>query len=152
MDPSKRFLTLVLAVGVIVLVAAIAIGEHMGDHVLGQAASSGPEAMPIVTPVPTSTVAAYGPDWKRIQTLAAASDPGFPDPRVPPKPLPTPLPTPKPVTPKPSPTATYNPNLPVWDQQPFKSLNPSSTPSAQPSASLSPGPGTKTVDATPLPH
>ena len=151
MDPSKRYLTLVLAVGVIVLVAAILIGEHMGDHVLGQASSSGPEAMPIVTPVPTSTIAPYGPDWKRAQTLAVAPDPGFPDPRVPPKPVPTLPPTPKPVTPKPSPTATYNPNLPVWDQQPFRSLSPSPTPSVQPSVSLSPQPGMKTQDATPQP-
>jgi hypothetical protein len=150
MDPSKRFLTLVLVVGVAVLVAAIVIGEHMGNRVLSEA-GSGPEAMPIVTPVPTETVAPYGPDWKRVTTLAVAPDPDFPDPRVPPKPLPTLSPTPKPNTPKPSPSPTYNPNLPIWDQRPFRSLNPSSTPSIEPSASLSPSPGTKILEATPQP-
>ncbi len=35
MDPSKRFVTLVLAAGVLVLIAAIALGERMGNRVLG---------------------------------------------------------------------------------------------------------------------
>lgn len=150
MDPSKRFVTLVLAAGVLVLIAAIALGEHMGNRVLGEASSSGPEAMPIVSPVPTETTGPYGPDWKRAQTLAAAPDPGFPDPRVPPKPLPTAPPTPKP-TPKPKPTRTYNPNLPVWDQVPFHTLAPSSPPSAQPSVSSSPETGTNAAQASPQP-
>ena len=149
MDPSKRFITLVLAAGVLVLAAAIAIGEHMGNRVLGQAASSGPEAMPIVTPAPTSTVAPFGPDWKRAQTLAAAPDPNFPDPRVPPKPLPTLAPTPTP-SPRPKPKHTYNPNLPVWDQAPFATISPSS--SAQPSVSPAANAGTDSSEATPQPR
>ncbi|HEV7178717.1 MAG TPA: hypothetical protein VGN11_02535, partial [Candidatus Baltobacteraceae bacterium] len=123
MDPSKRFITVVLAAGVVVLIAAIAIGNRMGDRVLGRAASSGPAAMPIVTPAPTATTAPFGPDWKRTQTLAAAPDPGFPDPRIPPKPLPTLEPTPSPA-PK-TRTPTPNPNIPIWDQRPFASLSPS---------------------------
>ncbi len=150
MDPSKRFITLVLAAGVLVLIAAIALGEHMGNRVLGEASSSGPQAMPVVSPVPTSTAGPFGPDWKRMQTLAAAPDPNFPDPRVPPKPLPTLSPTPKP-TPSPKPKRTYNPNLPVWDQAPFATLVPSSPPSAQPSVSSSPEAGTNSGEATPQP-
>jgi hypothetical protein len=116
MDPSKRFVTLILAAGVVVLLLAIAIGERMGDRVLVQAATdaSGPagNTLPVVTPVPQASSAAYGPDWKRSQALTAAPDPRFPDPRVPPVPLPTPL-----ATPKPKPTATPTPDvdLPVMD-------------------------------------
>ena len=148
MDPSKRFVTLMLAMGVVVLLAAIALGEHMGSSVLGQAATSGPEAMPIVTPVPAETAGPYTPDWKRTQTLAAAPDPEFPDPRVPPKPLPTLPPTPKP-TPRASPTPTINPNVPIWDQRPFASLSPSASPSALPSPSASDG--AAPPEATPQP-
>lgn len=154
MEPSKRFITIVLAAGVVVLIAAIAIGEHMGDKVLGQAANSGPAAMPLVTPAATATTEPYGPDWKRSQTLAAAGDPGFPDPRVPPKPLPT-----LPPTPKPTPvthTPTPNPNLPVWDQAPFRHLSPSASPSdgpptAEPSAAASPAAASKGASASPQP-
>ncbi|MEO9169662.1 MAG: hypothetical protein ABI282_00075 [Candidatus Baltobacteraceae bacterium] len=155
MDPSKRFITIVLAAGVVVLIAAIAIGQRMGDTVLGQAASSGPAAVPLITPAPSATALPYGPDWKRSQTLSAAGDPGFPDPRVPPKPLPTLEPT----TPKPSPmahTPTPNPNLPVWDQAPFRHLSPSASPSdgpptAEPSTMPSIPPDGKSTDATPQP-
>ena len=136
MDPSKRFVTIVLAVGVIVLLAAIAIGQRMGTRVLVQAANSGSlDTTPIVTPIPASTAENYGPDWKRSQTLAAAVDPGFPDPRVPPKPLPTPAAT---ATPSPKPKWTPNPKLPIWDQTALPS--PSESPSASPAASETPSP------------
>ncbi|HET9029789.1 MAG: hypothetical protein KGM44_10185 [bacterium] len=155
MDPSKRFPTIVLAAGVLVLLIAIAIGQQMGTRVLVQADNSGNmDATPIVTPLPTATAANYGPDWKRSQTLSAAGDPGFPDPRVPPKPLPTPEPTAKPT---PKPKWTPNPNLPIWDQTALPSPTPSASTSpgmsASPSASVSPSasPGTK-AEATPLPQ
>ncbi|MDQ2865908.1 MAG: hypothetical protein M3R51_06745 [Candidatus Eremiobacteraeota bacterium] len=153
MDPSKRFVTIVLAFGVIVLVAAIAVGQRMGDRVLGQAAESGPAAMPIVTPAPTATSAPYGPDWKRSQTLAAAGDPGFPDPRIPPKPVPTLEPTPKATPPHRISTPTPNPNVPIWDRSPFRRISPSASPSdgpptAEPSTSPEP---TRNSAATPLP-
>ena len=91
MNPSNRFATIVLAAGVVVLLIAILFGEHMGDRVMTEAAENGSlSPTPIVTPVPEPTAGPYGPDWKRSQTLAAARDPHFPDPRVPPKPLPTP--------------------------------------------------------------
>lgn len=154
MDPSKRFITLVLAAGVLVLFAAIAIGQRMGDRVLGQAANSGPAAMPLITPAPSASPIPYGPDWKRSQTLAAAPDPGFPDPRIPPKPLPT-----LPPTPKPAPathTPTPNPNLPIWDQSPFRRLSPSpgtspAPPSVEPSVEPSSPAVVRNASATPQP-
>ncbi|MGB6986377.1 MAG: hypothetical protein WBD74_10435 [Candidatus Aquilonibacter sp.] len=122
MNRSNRFVTALLGAGVVVLLVAIALGEHMGDRVLTEAAENGSlSTTPIVTPVPEATTGPYGPDWKNSQTLAAAPDPRFPDPRVPPKPLPTAEPPP---TPKPTPTWTPNPNIPIWDQ----SRPPNSTP------------------------
>jgi hypothetical protein len=129
---SKRFVTLVLATGALVLLAAIALGERMGDRILVEAADSGSNAQsPLVTPLPESTATGdYGPDWKTTQALAAAPDPRFPDPRVPPKPLPT-LASPSP-SPSPRPTWTPNPNIPIWDQTPPPSASASPSPSASP--------------------
>lgn len=132
MNSSKRFVTAVLALGVIVLLVAIILGERMGDRVLTDAADSGSDTQtPLVTPLPEATSTGdYGPDWKATQALAAAPDPHFPDPRIPPKPLPT-LATPSP-SPKPTPTWTPNPdsNVPVWDQTPPPSPSPSGSPSS----------------------
>ena len=124
-DPSKRFITLVLALGIVVLAVAIAVGEHMGERVLGQATEKRlSNISPVtITPAPNPTTAPYGPDWKQSQVLAAASDPGFPDPRVPPVPIPTPAPAPSYVPDRgavplgratPRPTPTPNLNLPIW--------------------------------------
>lgn len=154
MDPSKRFVTIILAAGVLVLLIAIAIGQRMGTRVLVQATSSdNMDSTPILTPMAAPTVAPYGPDWKSSQTLSAAVDPGFPDPRIPPKPLPTPEPTARPT---PTPKWTPNPKLPIWEQTvlPSPSASPSASPSDEPSPgpSVSPGasPGTTAV-ATPQP-
>jgi hypothetical protein len=138
---KNRFVTLVLGLGVAVLLAAILLGEHMGDRVLTEAAESGSaSAPPMVTPVPQSTDGPYSPDWKNTQVLAAATDPNFPDPRVPPKPLPTAAT----ATPNPSPTAqwTANPNLPIWDQTrpPSPSAEPTTFSSDSTGASESPSP------------
>jgi hypothetical protein len=146
MNPSNRFATLLLAAGVVVLLVAIVVGEHMGDRVMTEAAENGNlNTTPIVTPVPEATTGAYGPDWKNTQTLAAAGDPHFPDPRVPPKPLPTPPPQP---TPSPTPKWTPNPNIPIWDQTepPSASASPEATtfssesaaPSSTPAATATP--------------
>ena len=139
MDPSKRFATLVLAAGVVVLLLAIVLGERMGDRVLVQAADNGASnAQVIVTPLPAgATAEPYGLNWRSSQTLAAVPDPGFPDPRVPPKPLPTAQPRP---TPTPTPKWTPNPNVPIWDQQPPASASASPTPggSVPPSPTASP--------------
>jgi|SRR5215469_869673 len=132
MDPSKRFITVILAAGVAVLLVAILIGEQMGSKVLVAAANSAGSEQTIVTPLPSESAGpggSYGPDWKRSQTLSAAPDPGFPDPRVPPKPLPTPPPAPSVKA-----APTHNPNLPVWDYTfaPGKTPEPTPTPTGTP--------------------
>ena len=148
MDPSKRFPTLVMAAGVVVLLIAIAFGERMGDRVFTRTSEHGSlETTPLITPVPAATTAPFGPDWKGSQTLAAAPDPGFPDPRIPPKPLPT---APPAATPTPKPRWTPNPKIPIWDQTPPPSGAASATPSPTPAgtgeaASASPVPATSTA-------
>jgi hypothetical protein len=140
LDPSNRFATLVLAAGALVLLAAIGIGQRMGDRVLGQATERAlPSIAVVVTPEPYASSGPYGPDWKRSETLSAASDPRFPDPRVPPQPVPTP----PPATPKPqaAATPTINPNIPIWRQKPLPTATPyqpTEEPSESPAASASP--------------
>lgn len=141
MDPSKRFITLVLAAGVAVLLLAILVGEQMGSRVLVAAANSVGGEQTIVTPVPNATTGPYDANWKASQALAAAPDPGFPDPRVPPKPLPT-----LPPTPTPHAGPTHNPNLPIWDY----TFAPSSTPLPTATPSESPQP-IEEASTAPLP-
>ena len=132
MHPSSRFPTLLLAAGAVVLLIAVALGERMGNRVIGQATEQTLQSVipQAITPAPDATPRPYGPDWKRSQALSAAGDPRFPDPRVPPVPLPTPLP----ATPKPTPTPfrivtpTPNPNIPIWRQKPLPTVNPYGTP------------------------
>lgn len=140
-----RVPTIVLAAGALVLIAAVFIGERMGNRVMGQATE---QQLQSVVPVaatasPGATQQPYGPDWKRSQALSAAVDPRFPDPRVPPQPLPTLPPTPKP-RPTPVPTPTPNPNIPIWRQSPLPTAAPSETP-----ASLSSAVPTENGDMTP---
>ncbi|HEV2262730.1 MAG TPA: hypothetical protein VGR69_10630 [Candidatus Rubrimentiphilum sp.] len=148
-DPSKRFATIVMSLGIVVLVAAIAIGERAGDRVIGQVTEKRLQSIAPITVAPASpnaSTAPYGPDWKRTDVMAAAPDPGFPDPRVPPAPLPTPLPPPK-YTPqalvvptiRPLPKATPNLNLPIWRRTaPLPTAPPAASP--RPSESPSPAP------------
>jgi len=102
----------VLIAGAIVLLVAIAIGNNMGNRVLGQIGSRAEGA--VATPVPSPSASAQDDGvsrvlWKRRQVLSVATDPAFPDPRVtpePPPPPPTPRPTPRQTrTPVPSPSA-----------------------------------------------
>lgn len=144
-DPSKRFMTAVLALGILVLVAGIALGERAGNRVIGQVTEKRLESVaPVtVTPAPAQTGAKpYGPDWKRTDVMAAAPDPGFPDPRVPPVAPPTPTPVPKftvPPTEAPTPTPTPNMNLPIWRRAaPLPTATPESTGSPDVSPSASP--------------
>jgi hypothetical protein len=145
MQPSTRFATILLAAGAAVLLIAVALGERMGNRVIGQASEQTLQSVlpQAVTSGPNATPQAYGPDWKRSQALSAAGDPHFPDPRVPPQPLPTLAPTPKPK-PTPIPTPTPNPNIPIWRQSPFPTFGPSALPSpaesGPPGAELSPAP------------
>jgi hypothetical protein len=130
MQPGARLPTILLAVGAAVLLIAVAVGERMGNRVIGQASGQALQsAAQTVTPEPGAAAQPYGPDWKRSQALSAAGDPHFPDPRVPPKPLPTLAPTPSPH-PTPIPTPTPNPNIPIWRQRPFPTFAPSQAPAA----------------------
>lgn len=155
LDPSKRFITLVLALGILVLGLALALGERMGDRVIGQVTEKRLTSIAPITVTPTHdrTTVPYGPDWKRSQVLAAAADPAFADPRVPPVPLPTspPPPTPGPndikpaaqtraiQTPRPTPSPTPNLNLPIWRRaKPLPTATPATAPGAQPTASSQP--------------
>ncbi len=138
---NGRFLTLVLAAGAVVLLVAIAIGQRMGDRVLGQVTESTLPVVALPTPEPYATAGPFGPDWRRSETLSAAADPRFPDPRVPPKPLPTPIPLPPaPVVASPTPS----PNVPIWRRQPLPTATP--VPTTEPSADegASPVPSTST--------
>ena len=143
-DPSKRFITAILALGILALVAGIALGERAGNRVIGQVTEKRLQSIaPVtVTPGPKQTGAKpYGPDWKRTDVMAAAPDPGFPDPRVPPVAPPTPTPVPKytpPPTMAPTPTPTPNMNLPIWRRNaPLPTATPESTgsPGVTPSGS-----------------
>jgi hypothetical protein len=149
-DPSKRFITIVLALGIAVLVAAIAVGERAGDKVIGQVTEKRLEGIAPVTltPAPVQKSASpYGPNWKRTEVMSAATDPAFPDPRVPPVPPPT-LPPPPKRTPTPlptiaTPTPTPNLNIPIWRREaPLPTPTPtgSETPYPGPSESPSPSP------------
>lgn len=147
LDQSKRFLTIVLSLGILVLVAGIAMGQRAGDRVIGQVTEKRLESVaPVtVTPAPTKKSAnPYGPDWKRTDVMSAASDPGFPDPRVPPVPPPTAPPPPKFTAPPavvPTPTPTPNLNLPIWRRAaPMPTPTPVDTGSPDVEASGSPGP------------
>ena len=148
LDPSKRFLTVVLLLGIAVLVTAISFGEHAGDRVIGQVTEKRLDSIaPVtVTPAPVEKSASpYGPNWKRTEVMSAAEDPQFPDPRVPPLPLPTPPPPPKVrPTPKhivPSATPTPNLNIPIWRRAaPLPTATPAELTSPSEGTSPSPAP------------
>jgi hypothetical protein len=89
-----------LILGAVVLIASIFVGEKLGDRVLLQTDTRVPIAGLGITPVPIAQPSEHADaaDWKRLQIVAVATDPGFPDPRVTRPPLPR-------VTPSPTPTA-----------------------------------------------
>jgi hypothetical protein len=123
-----RFRSIVLACGALVLLLAVVIGQRMGDRVMQQATEQQLESASLkITPAPSGSAQPFGPDWKRSQSISAAGDPHFPDPRVPPVPIPTLAPTPKPTA-TPTPGPTLNPNVPVWRQKPLPTINPSASP------------------------
>jgi hypothetical protein len=85
----------VLIAGALVLLIAIAIGNNMGNRVLGQIGSRAAGA--VATPVPSPSAGDEDDGvshvlWKRRQVLSVATDPAFPDPRVTPEPPPPPPP------------------------------------------------------------
>lgn len=149
MDSSKRFATIVMALGIVVLVSAIAIGERAGDRAIGQVTEKRLQSIAPITVAPAApdaTVAPYGPNWKRTDVMAAAPDPGFPDPRVPPAIPPTPSPVPRFTPPPfvaptaaPAPKATPNLSLPIWRRnRPLPTIEPSAAPAPTPTGSPQP--------------
>ncbi len=146
-----------MGLGVVVLLGAILIGERIGDRSLGTPLDDTQNLVPVIalTPAPNQSAKPYGPDWDSSYTLSSAPDPGFPDPRVPPKPLPTPAPVPT-VHAAPVKTGpTLNPNIPIWRQTPLPGTTPKGKPtapaSAPPSAPPSGAPGEPTVSPEPGP-
>jgi hypothetical protein len=115
-------LSSILILGAVVLLIAIAVGQNMGNRVLGQIATR-PLALS-ATPVPTPTASADEPSgranaalWKRHDVISVATDPGFPDPRVTPEPPPpeTPRPTARPTRkPTSAPTADDGDAAPAY--------------------------------------
>lgn len=117
--------TTVLLLGSIVLLLAIAIGNGMGNRVLGQIATRG--AVGERTPVPLASAspadsAASRVLWKRRQVLSVATDPAFPDPRITPEPEIPATPRPRP-TPSPAPKRTAVPS-----SAPTEAASPQTTP------------------------
>jgi len=116
-------LSWILIVGAVVLLIAIAVGNNMGNRVLGQI----PERVLALATTPIPSPSATANDnavsqalWKRRQVLSVATDPAFPDPRITPEPpvSPTPKPTPKP-TPSPSPARTDEQPNPDYTSPPL---------------------------------
>lgn len=107
----------------IALLASIFIGERMGAHALRRTTETA-AVVPEETPTPQATQTQSGPiiNWRNLQVVTVATDPGFPDPRVtkPPTPTPTPKPSPKPTPPPPSP-----PPAPLLGSTPTPSPSPS---------------------------
>ncbi|MBC5802737.1 MAG: hypothetical protein GIX03_06980 [Candidatus Eremiobacteraeota bacterium] len=123
-------LSSVLVLGAIVLLVAIAVGNGMGNRVLGQVAGRASDVA--TTPLPLTTAspdAAGNPksfSWKRRQVLSVATDPAFPDPRITPEPTPEPTarptapPTARPTpTPPPTPRVTASPRRSTYTTPPL---------------------------------
>jgi hypothetical protein len=159
-------LSTVLVAGAFVLLIAIAIGNNMGNRVLGQIGSRSAGA--VATPIPSPSVSADDDAaghvlWKRRQVLSVATDPAFPDPRV----TPEPPPPPPPSTPRPKPAATRTPAPRITEQpddtgssappytsppMPIPLVTHSGDETATPDANQSPAPASRTGPvATPRP-
>jgi hypothetical protein len=128
---SRRPRTALALIGMgVVLLAAIAVGQQIGEHtIFGATGHRVAIPEPTITPVAVDT---GGPDeevsrnWKRLQVVSVATDPAFPDPRVTPKPTPSPRPTP---SPKPSPS--INP-ADLYTEPPLSQPTPSQAPVGPP--------------------
>jgi len=157
MDPQKRRLSVILLAGAALLIVAIFVGKAMGDRVMTHVTEQGQTGVGsalLLSPAPApSDVSPYGPNWKRTQVLAAATDPGFPDPRVPPAALPSAAPTPK-ATPRPKatakPTPVANPTFTVAPA-PMPSPSPSGSPSPGASPAVTPSPQGSPAVGPPVP-
>lgn len=122
--------SLLLIVGGVTLLVSIFVGERMGESVFKHSTETAilvPEVQ-TVAPVPSPSEDQAGPirDWRKLQVVTVATDPGFPDPRVTPTPTPKPKPTP---TPSPTPTPFVAPTLtPEPSAIPSTVVTPNATP------------------------
>jgi hypothetical protein len=136
--PSRRpGLSALLVAGAVVLLVSILIGQKLGDRVLLQTAKRPPTVLSGVTPVPDADTGSHGElkNWKRLQVVSVATDPGFPDPRV----TRPPTPPPPPLTPRPTPTPAPPPPRGLYTSPPL------------PIPIVSHDPGATEPEATPLP-
>lgn len=143
--PSRRpGLSALLVAGAVILLVSILIGQKLGDRVLLQTERRVPIIGSGVTPVPEAepTDKTLLKNWKRLQVVAVATDPAFPDPRVtrPPTPKPTPTPTPRatstPFAATVPPPVYTSPPLPI----PLASHDPNEVETEPPFATPAPGP------------
>jgi hypothetical protein len=115
----------------IVLLAAVAIGQQVGEHTIFGATEHRVEIPEqTLTPVPEDTPGtdeAISRNWKRLQIVSVATDPAFPDPRVT-----------RPPTPTPKPTRSPTPQPDLYTAPPAPSQAPTIPSYAQPIASPSP--------------
>jgi hypothetical protein len=130
MRNRKPQTSLLLVLGGATLLISIFIGEKMGQRVLMRSTETAvliPEVQ-TAAPVPTASQDDSGPirDWRKLQVVTVATDPGFPDPRVTPTPTRKPKPTP---SPSPTPTPFVLPTLtPEPSTVPSPGISPNATP------------------------
>jgi len=138
----RAALSQVLIIGALLLLVAVGFGVGMGNRVLGQVAGREP-VVPTPVPIPTPSAIPGDPGnwaaWKHISVMAVATDPAFPDPRIPPepevrstlKPPPRPKPTPSPTPfqepsegytspPMPLPLVSHTPEGPGGESEPTR--------------------------------
>lgn len=132
-------LSLLFVGGALLLLAAIYVGQRLGDGVLTQATERQvPVVSPSSTPIAESSDPAREQNWRREKVISVATDPAFPDPRATPKPTPTPAPTPVPTpkpTPTPTPTSVYSSPplpLPIASHAPGETEPPNASPLPSP--------------------
>ena len=113
---------MLLVAGAIVLLISILIGQKLGDRVLLQTQRRIVTAGSGVTPVPDPGASDRGElkNWKRLQVVAVATDPAFPDPRVTRPPTAPPQPyTPPPHRDTPIPVPAVTPQRGIYTSPPL---------------------------------
>jgi hypothetical protein len=132
---SRRPRTALTFVGLgVVLLLSIVVGQQIGERTIFGATERRVEIPEqTVTPIAEDSTGpheAVARSWQRLQVVAVATDPGFPDPRVRPPASPSPSPKPSPVRD----TMPMRPATP-W---PAGSGSPVQAPSREPAATPSP--------------
>jgi hypothetical protein len=108
---------MLLIAGAIVLLVSILIGQKLGDRVLLQTEQRIPIAGTGVTPVPEADASGEPQNWKRLEVISVATDPGFPDPRLTRPPAPAAKASPHRATP--APELTLGPASHIYTSPPL---------------------------------